>query len=64
MALNQTTLDDTFDVWRTNTNLTSTSVGDLTQLNTVTQLNLVDAINETKANASDEAFINALLFGG
>ena len=41
-----------------------TMVGSLASLNTVTKTNIVAALNEAKATAADDAFINALLFGG
>ena len=64
MALHPTTIDNTFDEWRINTNATDTAVGDTATLNTTNKSSIVAAVNEVKAVAADDAFISALLFGG
>ncbi len=55
MAITETVITDTFDVWRENTNETATKVGDLTILDTSNKDDLVEAINELGSNSSDIA---------
>ena len=38
--------------------------GNLASLNTTDKSSIVAAVNEVKATAADDAFLNALLFGG
>jgi hypothetical protein len=64
MTIHQTTLDNTFDEWRANTNATDSAVGDITLLTTADTSSIVAAVNEVKATAADDSFLNALLFGG
>ena len=45
-------------------NEVNNKVGTLSSLNTTNKTNTVAAINEVKATAADDAFLNALLFGG
>ena len=64
MATHQTLPSNSFEQWRQNTNATDIAVGDLDTLTTANKSSVIAAVNEVKATAADDAFLNALLFGG
>jgi hypothetical protein len=51
MALHQTSIDQTFDIWRQNTNASDVAVGDVALLTTTDKTSIVAGVNEIKAGA-------------